>query len=122
MEYFQIFIFIMEALQHFDNFVTDCHTSSNDQPEKLAQAYKWEKWQCEPSNTQDENDNENFVTINTTMALPCLRSQVPTRHVHGSEMTQIWDPYSGNGSGDTALINAAMYGAWIPPKHACQFC
>ena len=36
---------------------------------------------------------------------------LPTRHVHGSEMTQIWDPYSGNGSGDTALINAAMYGA-----------
>ena len=33
------------------------------------------------------------------------------RHVHGSEMTQIWDLYSGNGSGDTALINAAMYGA-----------
>ena len=44
------------------------------------------------------------------------------RHAHGSEMTQIWDPYSGNGSGDTALLNAAMYGAWIPPKHACQFC
>ena len=36
---------------------------------------------------------------------------VIARHVHGSEMTQIWDPYSGNGSGDTALINAAMYGA-----------
>ena len=34
-----------------------------------------------------------------------------SRHVHGSEMTQTWDPYSGNGSGDTALINAAMYGA-----------
>ena len=36
---------------------------------------------------------------------------VLSRHVHGSEMTRIWDPYSGNGSGDTALINAAMYGA-----------
>ena len=33
------------------------------------------------------------------------------RHVHGSKMTQILDPYSGNGSGDTALINAARYGA-----------
>ena len=36
-------------------------------------------------------------------------------------MTQIWDQYSGNGSGDTAVINAAKYGTRIPPKHDCQF-
>ena len=59
----------------------------------------------------------NFVSKESSLFLSVeaveihLWTTIWQRHVHGSEITQIWDPYSGNGSGDTALINAAMIGA-----------